>query len=98
MYPLPALIARTFFAGLYSRGWGDPDHGDEGGKAEGYVWVLVSERDRQQIDEERKPVLTLDCGVLCLKLVCVAQTAADGQTQKKKAEARNDHGGDIEGD
>ena len=87
-----------FFAGLYARGRGDPDHGDEGDKAEGDVGVLVGKRDCHEIDEERKPVLALDCGVLSLELVRVAQTAADGQAQEKKAEARDDHRSDIEGD
>jgi hypothetical protein len=52
MYPLAALVARTFFAGLYARGRGDPDYGDEGDEAESQVRVLVRERDCQEVDEE----------------------------------------------
>ena len=50
------------------------------------------------IDKEGEPVLSLDGFVFCLEPASVAQTAADGQSQKEKTEAGDDHGRDVEGD
>ena len=79
-------------------GGGDPDDSDEGDEAERQVWMLEGKRDRDEIDEEREPVLALNCRVLRLELARVAEPAADGQTQEKKAEAGQDHGRDVDGD
>jgi len=87
-----------FFAGFDTGGGGDPDDGDEGDEAERQVRMLEGERDRHEIDKEGEIVLMFDGFVLRFKFARVAQAATDGKTQKKKAEAGEDHGCDIDGD
>jgi hypothetical protein len=94
---LTGFVARILFARFDAGGGSDPDDSDKGDEAKGHVRVLKGQRDRHEIDEEGEPVFTLDRFVLRLKLARVAQTAADGQTQEKKAEARQNHGCDIDG-
>src|ERR1700677_550324 len=60
--------------------------------------VLEGERNGHKIDEEGKPVFALDSFVLRLKPAHVTQAAADGQSQKKKTEAGDNHGRDVESD
>jgi hypothetical protein len=95
---LTGFVARILFARFDADGGSDPDDGDEGDEAKRHVRMLEGQGDCDEVDEERKPVFALDRFVFRLELACVAQTAADGQTQKEKAEARQDHGCDIDGD
>ena len=82
---------------LDAYGGGDPDDGNEGDEAKRNVRVLAGNRDRDEIDEERKVVFALNCRVLRLQLARVAETATDGQTQEEKAEPCHDHGRDVDG-
>ena len=43
-------------------------------------------------------MFVLDGGVLCFELAGETETAADGEAEKKKAEAGDAHGGGIESD
>src|SRR6266576_6473436 len=95
---LGMVAGRVLFVGFDAGGGGNPDDGDEGDEAERKVRMLEGERDRDEVDEERKIVFALDGGVLRLQFARVTQTAADGQTQKEKAEAGQDHGRDVDGD
>ena len=88
-----AEIFAAFETGL----GGDPDNRDEGGEAEREARVLEGERNGNQIYEEREPVFAFNSLVLRLKPAGMAQTAADRETQEKKAEASHDHRGNIEG-
>jgi hypothetical protein len=86
------------FAGFDAGGGGNPDDTDGGDEAKCQARMLEGEGDRNEIDEERKIVFALDGGVLGFQFARVAQAAADGQTQEKKAEASQDHGRDVDGD
>src|ERR1700730_6803956 len=95
---LGVVVGRMLLAGFYAGGGGNPDDGDEGDEAERHLRMLEGERDRDQVDEERKIVLAFDGGVLRLKFARVAQAAADGEAREEKAEAGQDHGRDVDGD
>jgi hypothetical protein len=95
---LGAVVRRVFFAGFDAGSGGNPDNGDEGDEAKCHLRMLESERDRDEIDEERKIVFALDGGVLRFEFACVAQTAADRQTQEEEAEAGQNHRRDVDGD
>ena len=83
--------------GFDADGRGDPDDGNESDQAKRYARVLEGERDRDEVDKEGEPVFSFDGFVFCFKSARMAQTASDGQTQKEKAEAGNDHGRDVNG-
>jgi hypothetical protein len=95
---LGTVVGRMFFARFYAGGGSNPDDGDEGDEAKRQARMLEGERDRDEIDEEGKVVFALDGGVLGFQFARVAQAAADGQAQEEKAEAGQDHGGDVDGD
>src|SRR6266403_3769870 len=95
---LGMVAGRMLLAGFDAGGGGNPDNGDEGDEAKCQVRMLEGERDRDEIDEERKIVFALDGGVLRLQFARVAQAAADSQTQEEKAETGQDHGRDVDGD
>jgi hypothetical protein len=95
---LTALIARELIAGFDANGGCDPDHRNEGDEAESHARMLEGERDRNEIDEEREPVFSLDGLVFGVEFTCVAQAAGDGQTQEEKTEAGDDHGRDVDHD
>jgi len=86
-----------FVAGFDAGGGSDPNDGDEGDEAERHARVLEGKRDCYEIDEARKIVFALNGSVLGLQLAHVAETAADGHPQEKKAEAGQDHGRDVYG-
>jgi hypothetical protein len=92
------MPGRILFAGFDAGGGCDPDDGDEGDQAKRHERMLEGERDRYNVDEEGEPVLALDGSVFGVKFACVAQAAADGQTEKEKTEASHDHGRDVNGD
>src|SRR5882724_9938842 len=94
---LGTVVGRMFFAGFDARGGGNPDDGDEGDEAERKMRMPEGERDRDEVDEERKVVFALDGGVLCLQFARMAQAAADGKVQEEEAEAGQDHGRDVDG-
>jgi hypothetical protein len=95
---LGTVVGKILLAGFYADGRGDPDDGDEGDEAKCHMRMLEGDRDRNDIDEERKIVFTLDGGVLRLKFARMAQAAADGQAKEEEAEAGQDHGRDVDGD
>jgi hypothetical protein len=95
---LGTFAGRKFFARFYAGGGSNPNDGDEGDEAKRQAWMLEGERDSDEIDEEGKVVFALDGGVFRFQFSRVAQAAADGQPKKEKAEAGQDHGGDVDGD
>jgi hypothetical protein len=95
---LGMVVRRMFLSGFYAGGGGNPYDGDEGYEAKCHVRMLEGERDRDEIDEERKIVFALDGGVLGFQFARMAQAAADREAQEEEAEAGQDHGRDVDGD
>ncbi len=59
--------------------------------------TLEGKRDCHEVDEEGEVVFAFDCFVLCFKFSGVAQAAAYGEAEKKKAEPDEDHRSDVKG-
>jgi hypothetical protein len=95
---LAAFIAWMFLTRSDAGSGSDPDDGDEGAEPQSDAGMLECDRDAYEINEERKIVFSLHGCVFCFKFSCVLKPPADGQAQKKKAEAGNDHRCDIDGD
>jgi hypothetical protein len=86
------------FVALLDAESGDyPEESDGGDEAEGYSGIVRGERDGDEVDGERSPVLELHGAVGVFEGAFGALAGADGETQEHEAEAGDEQRGRVDG-